>query len=261
MRIREADGVVVWGFVYLCGGYCMDFRGRIVVITGAGGGWGRAVVEGFLRGGATVVVIERSEVSAAVEGWKSEMGDQADRLVCMAADVLDEGSVDQVVQRILAQYQRLDVWVNMVGGFAAGRPVSELDLDTWEHMIRLNLRSAFLCSKYAARPMMQQRWGRIINISSRAAVQANPGAAAYGVAKAGVVSLTQSQAEELKEYGVTVNAILPSIVDTPANRQAMPGADYARWPKGEEIASVILFLASDEAKLVSGAAVPVYGRA
>jgi NAD(P)-dependent dehydrogenase (short-subunit alcohol dehydrogenase family) len=162
---------------------------------------------------------------------------------------------------VVARYQRLDVWVNMVGGFAAGQMVNELGLDTWERMIRLNLRSAFLCSKYAARPMMRQRWGRIINISSRAAMQANPKAAAYGVAKAGVVSLTQSQAEELKDYGVTVNAVLPSIVDTPANRQAMPDADYSRWPKGEEIASVILFLASDEAKLVSGAAVPVYGQA
>lgn len=239
----------------------MNLSGKVVVITGAGGGWGRAVAEAFLDSDAMVVVIERSEVSGDVEGWKPELGDRASRLACMAADVLDEDSVARVTQAVLARYHRLDVLVNMVGGFVAGQAVSELDLDVWERMLRLNLRSTFLCSKYAARAMIQRRWGRIINISSRAAVQANPKAAAYGVAKAGVVSLTQSQAEELKEYGVTVNAILPSIVDTPANRQAMPKADYSLWPRGEEIASVILFLASDEARLVSGAAVPVYGQA
>ncbi len=239
----------------------MDFQGKIAVITGAGGGWGRSVVEAFLKASATVVVVERAEVSSAVEGWKAEWGERAAKLTCIASDVLDEPSVEQMVQEVIARYQRLDILVNMVGGFAAGQAVSEMDLETWERMLRLNLRSTFLCSKHAARPMMQQHWGRIINISSRAAVQPNPKASAYGVAKAGIVSLTESQAQELKEYQITVNAILPSIVDTPANRQAMPKADYARWPTGAEIAPVILFLASDEAKLVNGAAIPVYGLA
>jgi|SRR5579859_219038 len=239
----------------------MDFHGKIAVITGAGGGWGRSIVEAFLDAKATVVVIERAEVSDAVEGWKSELGARADRLTCIASDVLDEQSVEQMVQEVVGRYHRLDILVNMVGGFAAGQAVSEMELETWERMLRLNLRSTFLCSKHAARPMMEHRWGRIINISSRAAAQPNPKAAAYGVAKAGVVSLTESQAQELKEYQITVNALLPSIVDTPANRQAMPKADYSRWPTGAEIASVILFLASDEARLVSGAAIPVYGLA
>ncbi len=239
----------------------MDFSSRVVVITGAGGGWGRAVVEAFLAAHATVVVVERSGVAQTVEGWKAELGERADRLSCVAADVLDESSVAAMVQSVLSRYGRLDVLVNMVGGFAAGQAVSELDLDTWEHMLRLNLRSAFLCSKYASRPMMQQQWGRIINISSRSAVQPSPKAAAYAAAKAGVIALTEAQAQELRDYQITVNAILPSIVDTPANRQAMPRADYSRWPKGREVASVILFLASDEAKLINGAAIPVYGLA
>jgi len=239
----------------------MDVAEKVVVITGAGGGWGRPVVEAFLQTGARVVVVEREQVTHTVEGWKPALGEMANRLSCVAADVLDEQSVQRMVQDVLAQQGRLDVLVNMVGGFAMGQLVHELDVETWEHMLRLNLRSAFLCSKYAARPMIQQRWGRIINISSRSGVQASPKAAAYAVAKAGVISLTEAQAEELKEFQITVNALVPSIVDTPANRQAMPKADYARWPKGEEIAAVLLFLASDAAKLISGAAIPVYGQA
>ncbi len=239
----------------------MDFASKIVVITGGGGGWGRSVVEAFLNANAHVVVVERPGVAEAVEAWKSALEERAIGLSCVAGDVLDESSVEQIMQRVLEQHGRLDVLVNIVGGFTMGEPVSKLPLDTWEHMLRLNLRSVFLCSKYASRLMMQQRWGRIINISSRSAVQPSPKAAAYAVSKAGVIALTQTQAEELKDHFITVNAIIPSIVDTPANRQAMPNADFSRWPKGEEIASVILFLASEEAKLISGAAIPVYGQA
>jgi NAD(P)-dependent dehydrogenase (short-subunit alcohol dehydrogenase family) len=239
----------------------VDFTGKIVVITGGGGGWGRTVVEAFLHANAAVVVVERPRVAEAMETWKQELGERGGRLSCVAGDVLDEASVEQMMQQVLDRQGRLDVLVNIVGGFTMGQPVSDLPLETWEHMMRLNLRSTFLCSKYASRPMMQQRWGRIINISSRSAMQPSPKAAAYAVSKAGVIALTQTQAEELKEYFITVNAIVPSIVDTPANRQAMPTADFSRWPRGEEIASVILFLASEEAKLISGAVIPVYGQA
>jgi NAD(P)-dependent dehydrogenase (short-subunit alcohol dehydrogenase family) len=162
---------------------------------------------------------------------------------------------------VLSQHGRLDVLVNMVGGFAFGQAVHEMDLDTWERMLQLNLRSTFLCSKHAARPMIAQQWGRIINVSSRAGVTPGPKAAAYAASKAAVISLTESQAEELKNDFVTVNTVLPSIVDTPANRQSMADADFSRWPKGEEIAPVIVFLASEDAKLINGAAIPVYGRA
>ncbi len=239
----------------------MDFSNKVAVLTGAGGGWGRAVVVAFLNAGASVVVAERPEVCATQESWKAELGDAGKRLTLLPANVFDEASVEGLVREVLAQHAHLDVLVNMVGGFAAGQPVHEMDLETWEHMLQLNLRSTFLCSKHASRPMIQQRWGRIINISSRAGVQPGPKAAAYAASKAAVISLTESQAEELKNDFITVNAVLPSIVDTPANRQAMPNADFSRWPRGEEIAPVIVFLASEEAKLISGAAIPVYGRA
>ncbi len=239
----------------------MDFSNKVALLTGAGGGWGRAVVVAFLNAGAAVIVAERPQVCAERASWKTELGEAGARLTLLPADVFDEASVEGMVREVLAQHGHLDVLVNMVGGFAAGQPVHEMDQETWEHMLRLNLRSTFLCSKHAARAMIQQRWGRIINISSRAGVQPGPKAAAYAASKAAVISLTESQAEELKHDFITVNTVLPSIVDTPANRQAMPKADFSHWPKGEEIAPVILFLASEEAKLISGAAIPVYGRA
>lgn len=239
----------------------MDLSNKVVVLTGAGGGWGRAVVVAFLQAGASAVVVERPEVCAERAGWKAELGELGTRLTLMPGNVFDEASVEGIVKDVLAQHGRLDVLVNMVGGFAAGQPVHEMDIDTWERMLQLNLRSTFLCSKHAARPMIAQRWGRIINISSRAGVQPGPKAAAYAASKAAVVSLTESQAEELKHHFITVNTVLPSIVDTPANRQGMPNADFSSWPKGEEIAPVVVFLASEEAKLINGAAIPVYGRA
>jgi NAD(P)-dependent dehydrogenase (short-subunit alcohol dehydrogenase family) len=179
----------------------------------------------------------------------------------LPGNVFEEASVESSVQHVLSQHGHLDVLVNMVGGFAFGQAVHEMDLETWERMLQLNLRSTFLCSKHAARPMIAQQWGRIINVSSRAGVTPGPKAAAYAASKAAVISLTESQAEELKHDFITVNTVLPSIVDTPANRQSMADADFSRWPKGEEIAPVIVFLASEDAKLINGAAIPVYGRA
>jgi NAD(P)-dependent dehydrogenase (short-subunit alcohol dehydrogenase family) len=239
----------------------MDLSNKVAVLTGAGGGWGRTVVVAFLQAGAHAVVVERPEVVAARTGWQAELGELGQRLTMLPGNVFDEASVEGIVQQVLAQHGHLDILVNMVGGFAAGQPVHEMDTETWERMLQLNLRSTFLCSKYAARPMIAQRWGRIINVASRAGAQPAPKAAAYGASKAAVISLMESQAEELKHDFITVNAVLPSIVDTPANRQGMPDADFSVWPKGEEIASAIVFLASEEAKLINGAAIPVYGRA
>ncbi|HKB47819.1 MAG TPA: SDR family oxidoreductase, partial [Ktedonobacterales bacterium] len=143
----------------------------------------------------------------------------------------------------------------------AGQPITGLELATWHQMQEVNAQTAFLLAKHAARAMVQQNWGRIIHVSSRGARSGRRNAAAYAVAKAAVLALTEIQAEELRDAGITVNAILPSIVDTPSNRASMPSADFSRWPKAEEVARVLLFLASEDARLISGAAIPVYGTA
>jgi NAD(P)-dependent dehydrogenase (short-subunit alcohol dehydrogenase family) len=238
-----------------------DLSGRVAVITGGAGGAGRGVTAAFVTAGATVVVVERAAQRPVLDELAAGLGAARARLDVVAADVQDETSVAAMVAEVLARHGRLDVLVNLVGGFAAGQPITELDLAVWQRMQDLNVRSAFLVSKHAARPMMRQRSGRILNISSRGARSGRKNAGAYAVAKAAIITLTEVQAEELRDYGVTVNCILPSIIDTPANRASMPNADFARWPRAEEVARVLLFLASEDAKLINGAAIPVYGLA
>lgn len=228
--------------------------GRVVVVSGGAGGVGLAITQLFAQAGDRVFVVERAETRAQVEALSDP------HIAFVHANVLDETSVAGALDQIQTTGGRLDVLVNVVGGYDAGQPIHELDTATWDRMMDLNLRSAFLLSKHAARHMIAQHNGRIINFSARAARDTAANAGAYAVSKAGVIALTEVQAKELLPYDITVNAILPSIVDTVANRQAMPKADFARWPKAEEIAQVICFLASADAKLISGASIPVYGK-
>jgi NAD(P)-dependent dehydrogenase (short-subunit alcohol dehydrogenase family) len=237
-----------------------DLSGRVVLVAGALGELGQAAARAFVEAGATVVAAAR----AAEPAWSAlhaTLGPRAERLTFVAADAQDEASVAHAVRGIVAQQGHLDVLANTIGGYDAGQPVTALTLETWQRMLDLNLRSAFLLAKHAGEAMRGQRWGRIMHTSSRAAFSGQKNAAAYAVAKRGVLTLIEAQAEELRHERVTVNAVVPSIIDTPTNRAAMPGADFTRWPRPEAIARVMLFLASDEAELISGAAIPVYGEA
>lgn len=239
-----------------------DFSGRVALVTGATGGLGPAVIRAFIEAGAVVVGISSrmdEEREGAIRSLLDSTGNT--RLSLVALDATNEARVAQVVADTRAAQGHLDLLVNGIGGFHGGEPVTQTPLETWEQMLALNLRPTFLFSKYAARTMADQNWGRIINLSSRAARSGRKNAAAYATAKSAVVTLTEAQADELRDVGVTVNAILPSIIDTPANRAAMPAADTSRWPTAEQVARVVLFLASDDAGLISGASIPVYGRA
>lgn len=242
-----------------------DFSGQVALITGATGGLGPAVARAFLDAGAVVVGVGSHVSEQREDEFRGQVAagvsDANDRLSLVAANAQDETRVSQVVSDVVARHGRLDILVNGIGGYYAGDPVAETPLDSWQRMLDLNLRPTFLFSKYAARAMAERQSGRIINVSSRAAYSGRKNAAAYATAKSGVITLTEAQAEELRGAGVTVNAIIPSIIDTPTNRTAMPSADTSRWPTAEQVARVILFLASDDAELISGAAIPVYGRA
>ncbi len=238
-----------------------DLRGRIALVPGGLGGLGAAVSQGLARSGAEVVIVGEHERPGDLDALKQQLGPRGQALSFVAADVRAEASVESLFQTLEDRHSIPDILVNAVGGFAAGQPITDLDLATWERMLDLNLRAAFLLSKHAARPMVEHGWGRILHVSSRAARSGRRNAAAYAVAKNAVVALTEIQAEELRDTGVTVNTILPSIIDTSANRAAMPNADYSRWPTPGEVARVLLFLVSDDASLISGASIPVYGRA
>ena len=238
-----------------------DLRGRVALIPGGLGGVGRPLVHAFVESGATVVAAASGAHEDEVAALRAELDASRDRFFFQQANVSEEPEVERLVWSVVERHHHLDILVNAVGGWMAGQPVTALELETWKRMMAVNLHPAFLLAKHAARPMVQQNWGRIVHISSRGARSGRRNAAAYAVAKSAVLTLTEVQAEELRDTNITVNAILPSIVDTPANRASMPGADFSRWPKAEEVARVVLFLASDDAQLISGASIPVYGQA
>lgn len=167
--------------------------------------------------------------------------------------------VRQLLDRILAEHGHLDALVNTVGGYAGGVNLWELETKVFDQMLALNLRSGYALSRAAIPSMLKQKRGAIVNIAAKAAFDHGAGAAAYSASKAAALALMDSLAAEAKGTGVRVNSVLPSIIDTEANRKAMPNADFTKWPKPEEIASVILFLCSDDAKVIHGAGVPVYG--
>ncbi len=236
--------------------------GKVVLVAGGTGGLGRAVSLAFVEDGARVIVtFQRSgdldELKKAASAKLSE-ADSAS-LEGFAVDVTDEATVAKLIDGIIERHERLDCLVNAVGGYAGGIKLWEMETMVFEQMLALNLRAGFVLARAAARVMVKQGSGAIVNVASKAAVDHSAGAAAYAASKAAALAMIDCLAADLKGTGVRANSILPSIIDTPANRKAMPKAKFAAWPKPEEIARVILFLCSDEAKLIQGASVPVYG--
>jgi NAD(P)-dependent dehydrogenase (short-subunit alcohol dehydrogenase family) len=231
------------------------FEGKIVLVAGGTGGLGQAVSVAFLNAGAHVVVPYGAE--AKFLRLKSAAGEMASRLDGSQVDVTDEAAVEALIERIVAAHGRLDVLVNTVGAYAGGMKLWESDGATLDKMLTLNLRSGFVLACASAKRMIEKGSGAIVNVAARAAIDHPAGLGAYAASKAAAVALMDSLAADLKGSGVRVNSILPSIIDTEANRKAIPQADYKAWPKPEEIARVILFLASDDARLIHGAAIPV----
>jgi NAD(P)-dependent dehydrogenase (short-subunit alcohol dehydrogenase family) len=231
--------------------------GKLAVVAGGTGGLGRAVSLAFLEKGWTVAVTYRRR-----EEWdalQTGPGASKDRLEGYGVDVTDETAVGGLIDRVARKHGRIDALVNTVGGYAGGVRLWELDTKVFEQMLALNLRSGFALSRATVPVMLKQGSGSIVNVAAKAAFDHAAGASAYAGSKAAAVAMMDSLAADLKGTGVRVNSILPSIIDTEANRKAMPKSDFAKWPKPEDIARVILFLCSDDAKVVHGAALPVYG--
>lgn len=228
-------------------------------MTGGTGALGGAVVREFLKEGATVTVLYRNESS--LQALRESLGELAGSLDAFLADLIHEREVADALRATIERKGRLDVLVNVAGGYLGGIPLEQLSTSDWDRMLDVNLRSTFYVCRAAVPYMRAQRQGRIINVASRAGLRGIASMSAYSVAKGGVIRLTEALAEELQEDGITVNCVLPSILNTPANRTAMPKANFSRWVSTESVARVILFLASEDAAIVSGAAIPVYGRA
>lgn len=222
--------------------------GKIAVVTGASGGLGTAVVGAILEAGATVVGIARQ-----VESTKRE------RFEAIAADLSGAKSAAKAIDDVAAKLGRIDILAHLVGGFAGGKTVAEMDDATFQNMMDMNLNVAFYVLRATLLHMRRAGAGRIITIASRAAESPGAGVGAYSASKAALVSLTKTVAIENKASGITANTILPGTMDTPSNRKFMPDADFSTWVQPSAVASLIVWLASHAGKDVTGAAIPVYG--
>jgi len=230
---------------------------KVVLVAGGTGGLGRAVSLAFLEEGARVIVTYRKRQE--LDALKNLAAGNGSQLDGHDVDVTAEADVDKLVEGIVARHGRLDAMVNTVGGYAGGVKLWELDTKVFDQMLALNLRAGFVLSRAAVRVMLKQGDGAIVNIASKAALEHEAGAAAYAASKAAAVAMIDSLAEDLKGTGIRVNSVLPSIIDTEANRKEMPKADFAKWPKPQDIARVIVFLCGNSAKVIHGAAIPVFG--
>lgn len=233
------------------------FFGRSVLVSGGTGGLGRAVTLAFLAEGASVAVpyFDANEFADLQNAASKDV----DQLEGQGVDVTDEAAIRKFVDDVTAKRGRLDALVNTVGGYTGGLKLWEMDTAVFDRMLQLNLRSGFALSRAVVPAMLKQGHGAIVNVAAKAAVDHAAGASAYASSKAAAVALMDSLSADLKGTGVRVNSILPSIIDTKANRSAMPDADFSKWPKPEEIARVVLFLCSEDATVIHGASVPVYG--
>lgn len=228
-------------------------KGKQVLLTGGTGGLGLGVTPAVLAQGGDVTIPYRSLKD--VERLKGILS-PADiaRIKFIPANLQDEASVKQVINSMM----RVDVLIHLVGGFSMGK-THEYSFDSWKHEFELNLNTTFLTCKYSLKRMLENGYGRIVTVGSRAGVEPAGNLAAYSAAKAGVIALTKAIADETKGTNITANTVLPSVIDTPTNREAMGAENADKWVKPESIAEVICFLASEAAKDVRGAAIPVYG--
>jgi NAD(P)-dependent dehydrogenase (short-subunit alcohol dehydrogenase family) len=223
----------------------MNLDGKVVIVTGGSGALGGTVVPAFIAAGARVVTAARDPASTSTKDH-----------VVMKADVANEADCRRLVEEVIKREGRIDALANLVGGFASGR-VAETDAALWHRMLTMNLTAAFFLSKAVLPHMSERRTGRIVHVAARAAIDPFPGAAAYVVSKAGLAALIRTLAIEVAGSGVTVNGVLPTTIDTPANRTAMPDADPSKWVKPGSIAQLIGFLVSDGAGQINGALIPI----
>ena len=236
----------------------MSFQDKLVIVAGGTGALGRVASVAFLEAGANVIATYRRQEE--YDALVASVGVGAGRLGGVTVDVTQETAVNSFVEGVAAQHGRLDILVNAVGGYAGGKKLWEADPRTYDQMLALNLKAGWVLARAVLPVMIRQNRGWIVNVASKAAYGRSAGAALYAASKAGALALFDSLAEEVKSYNINVNTVVPSIFDTEANRKAMPAADFSRWPTPEEIARVILFLCSEEARVVHGAAIPVYGQ-
>ncbi len=231
-----------------------ELTGKVAIVTGAAGNLGRAVCQTLAARGASIAFLGRDAES--LEATRAGLGESA----AFAVDLIDPQGLEQTVAAVRARFGRIDILANIAGGFTMGPPLHQTSDQDWDRMMDMNARSVFNACRAVIPHLLGLGGGRIVNIAARAALKGQGHMAPYCAAKAVVIRLTESLAEEHRDDGINVNCILPGTLDTPENRAAMPDADFSRWVGTDALADVVLFLVTDAARAISGAAIPVYGR-
>ena len=244
-----------------------DFYGQVILITGGTGALGSKVSESFLNFSPRAIIItyrsenEMQELKAKIleRSVKGQEENQQTSVEFVKVDITHEDGVKTLISNILEKFGQVHVLANVVGGYVGGKSVSETSEEEWDKMMSINLKSAFLISKHVLNSMKKKKFGKIVHVSSASGAKANGNDSAYGASKAGLIRLVESMAEETIGLNITVNCILPTIIDTESNRQAMPTSNFSTWIAPEELAKVICFLSSEDSKVINGVALPTRG--
>ena len=234
-----------------------DLEGKVVLITGGTGALGREASLAFLKSNTVAAITHVTDKE--IPQLESALGGLMKKVMLIKADIGSELEVKKLVSDMVKKYGRIDILINVVGGYVGGKKVTEMTEKEWDLMMNLNLKTAFLISKHVVEQMVMQSSGKVIHVAARLALKGVAGNSAYGASKSGLIRLVESLSDEVKDKNINVNCIMPSIIDTAANRKEMPSADFSKWVKPSEIAQVMLFLASDDSRPIHGAAIPVYG--
>ena len=232
----------------------MNFNDRVVMVTGAAGNLGRAVAQAFADRGAKLVLVDVKR-----EYLEKAFGNEDERRLFAPTDLIDAAAVEASVEAAAARFGRIDVLCNIAGGFRMGEAVHETSRDNWDFLFDINARTVLNMVHAVVPRMLAAKGGKIVNIGAFSAQKGVAQMAAYTASKAVVIRLTEAMAAELRGENINVNCVLPTIIDTPENRHAMPKADPSHWVAPADLANVIAFLASDEARAIHGAALPVTG--
>ena len=232
----------------------MALSPKTVFVTGAAGNLGRAIAAAFEARGANLAVVARTKESLA-----AALGPESERRLFVAADLLDQATLDSAVQLVRSRFGRIDVLCNIAGGFRMGSPVHETSDADWDFLMDINARTLLHAVRAVVPQMLAAGGGKIVNVGAFAAQKGVAQMGAYVAAKSAVIRLTEAMAAELRDKNINVNCVLPTIIDTPENRAGMPKADPSRWVAPVDLANVIVFLASEEARAIHGAALPVTG--
>jgi NAD(P)-dependent dehydrogenase (short-subunit alcohol dehydrogenase family) len=236
----------------------IDFSRKVAVVTGAAGSLGSAVSHAFLEAGAQVVYVDRA--GKRMKQILSEVADDPTRRLGIVADLIAAEGAEQMASEVIERFGKVDVLVNTVGGYRAGKPLHETPQETWDFMLDLNARTVYNTCKAVIPYMLKMQTGAIVSVAARPGLAGKENMAAYSVSKTAVIRMTESMASELRDLGVRANCVIPGTIDTSANRDERPDADFSKWVKPESLADVILFLSHEMARDVMGAALPVYGR-